>query len=120
MTWRGSCDGDVKGTCSVSVGRRLSTDVPSRGARRAGTGRGRTMHEENAMATDPDTLLSQAMSHALAYRRALAADQRPPSADYHAMLERFTEALPDQGSDAGAVIDALAKQALPGLMPIAG
>jgi glutamate/tyrosine decarboxylase-like PLP-dependent enzyme len=72
------------------------------------------------MAIDPDTLLSQAMSHALAYRRALAENQRPPSADYHAMLERFTEVLPEQGTDAGAVIDALATQALPGLMPIAG
>ena len=72
------------------------------------------------MAIDPDTLLSQAMSHALAYRRALAEDQRPPSADYHAMLERFTEAMPEQGTDAGEVIEALATQALPGLMPMAG
>ena len=72
------------------------------------------------MAVDPGTLLSQAMSHALAYRRALAEDQRPPSADYHAMLERFTEAMPEQGTDAGEVIEALATQALPGLMPMAG
>ncbi|HSW22444.1 MAG TPA: hypothetical protein VLJ62_06740, partial [Burkholderiaceae bacterium] len=70
------------------------------------------------MAIDPDTLLSQAMSHALAYRHALAEDQRPPSADYHAMLERFTEAMPEQGTDAGEVIEALATQALPGLMPM--
>jgi len=56
------------------------------------------MHEEEPMAADPDQLLSQAMSHALAYRRALAEDQRPPSADYHAMLERFTEAMPEQGT----------------------
>ena len=35
------------------------------------------------MTTDPGTLLSLAMSHALAYRRALAEDSRPPSADYH-------------------------------------
>src|SRR5262245_50389043 len=72
------------------------------------------------MTTDPDALLSKAMSHALAYRRALAEDQRPPSADYHAMLERFTEAMPEQGIDAGEVIEALATQALPGLMPIVG
>ena len=72
------------------------------------------------MAIDPGTLLSQAMSHALAYRRTLAEDPRPPSADYHAMLERFTEAMPEQGTAAGEVIEALATQAMPGLMPMAG
>ena len=49
------------------------------------------------MAVDPGTLLSQAMSHALAYRRTLDKDPQPPTADYHAMLERFSEAMPEQG-----------------------
>jgi glutamate/tyrosine decarboxylase-like PLP-dependent enzyme len=78
------------------------------------------MHEEKSMSIDPGTLLAQAMSHALAYRRTLAKDPQPPSADYHAMLERFAEAMPAHGTDAGEVIDALATEALPGLMPIAG
>ena len=72
------------------------------------------------MAVDPSSLLSQALSHALAYRRTLAEDPRPPSADYHAMLERFTEAMPERGTAAGEVIEALATQAVPGLMPMAG
>ena len=72
------------------------------------------------MAIDPGTLLSQTLSHALAYRRALAEDPRPPSADYHAMLERFAEAMPKQGTAAGEVIEALGTQAVPGLMPMAG
>jgi glutamate/tyrosine decarboxylase-like PLP-dependent enzyme len=76
--------------------------------------------QENPMAIDPGELLFQAMSHALAYRRTLAQDPKPPSADYHAMLERFTEPMPDQGTAAVEVIEALATQAAPGLMPMAG
>lgn len=72
------------------------------------------------MTIDPEALLLRAMSHRLAYRRALAENQRSPSADYHAMLERFSEAMPDKGTPADEVIDALAAQALPGLMPMAG
>lgn len=72
------------------------------------------------MAVDPGTLLSQAMSHALAYRRTLDKDPQPPTADYHAMLERFSEAMPEQGKAASEVIEALANQAAPGLMPMAG
>src|SRR6476646_2757550 len=72
------------------------------------------------MTTDPGTLLSQAMSHALAYRRALADDPGPPLADYHTMLERFAEAMPEHGTAAGDVIEALATQATAGLMPMAG
>ncbi|HSC64768.1 MAG TPA: aminotransferase class V-fold PLP-dependent enzyme [Caldimonas sp.] len=72
------------------------------------------------MVIDPGPLFSQAMSHALAYRRTLADDPQPPSADYRAMLERFDEVLPEQGIASGEVIDALATQAAAGLMPMAG
>ena len=72
------------------------------------------------MAVDPGALLTQATSHALAYRRSLAEDPRLPSADYHAMLQRFAGALPEHGTAAGEVIEALATQAVPGLMPMAG
>lgn len=72
------------------------------------------------MTPDPGTLLAQAMAHALAYRRTLASDPRPPSADYQAMLDHFSQAMPEHGTAAGEVIDALATQALPGLMPMAG
>jgi len=72
------------------------------------------------MTIDPGTLLSQAMSHALAYRRTLAEDQWPPSVDYHTMLERFAEAMPEQGTAADEVIEAMATKAMPGLMPMAG
>jgi glutamate/tyrosine decarboxylase-like PLP-dependent enzyme len=78
------------------------------------------MHKEEPKASDPGALLTQAMSHALAYRRSLAEDPRLPSADYHAMLERFAGAMPEQGTAAGEVIEALATQAVPGLMPMAG
>jgi hypothetical protein len=56
------------------------------------------MHKEEPKASDPGALLTQAMSHALAYRRSLAEDPRLPSADYHAMLERFAGAMPEQGT----------------------
>jgi glutamate/tyrosine decarboxylase-like PLP-dependent enzyme len=72
------------------------------------------------MAADIGVLFSKAMSHALAYRRGLAEDPRPPSADYQSMVERFAEALPEEGMAAVDVIDALAAQAAPGLMPMAG
>ena len=78
------------------------------------------MEKDQPTANDTGTLLSLAMSHALAYRRSLAEDPRPPSADYHAMLERFAEAMPEHGTAAGEVIEALATQAVAGLMPIAG
>ncbi|MGE0314383.1 MAG: aspartate aminotransferase family protein [Lautropia sp.] len=72
------------------------------------------------MTIDPGTLLSRTMNHALAYRRTVAQDPRPPSADYFAMLAAFDAALPEHGTDAGEVLDALATQALPGLMPMTG
>ncbi len=72
------------------------------------------------MTIDMSMLLSQTMSHALAYRRTLAEDPRPPSCDYHAMLERFSETMPERGTPASEVIDTLATQAMPGLMPMAG
>lgn len=72
------------------------------------------------MTLDTEALLQRAMSHGLAYRRALAEDPRSSPADYHMMLERFSEPMPDAGTPADEVIDTLAAQALPGLMPIAG
>lgn len=69
---------------------------------------------------DTTRLFAKAMAHAAAYRQNLAEDPRPPSVSYGAMVERFSEPLPETGMDPGEVIDALATLAAPGLMPMAG
>lgn len=70
--------------------------------------------------TQPGPVLNAAMKHAVHYREAVAADPQLPRADYHAMLETLAEPLPEDGSDATALIDRLATVMEPGLMPMAG
>lgn len=75
---------------------------------------------EEPTAFDLGMPLSRAFAHARAYRHLLAQAPLPPSANYRVMLERLSEPMPEQGSDASDVIDALAHSAGPGLMPMAG
>ncbi|MFO0993429.1 MAG: aminotransferase class V-fold PLP-dependent enzyme [Hyphomicrobiales bacterium] len=70
--------------------------------------------------SEPRPVFDAAMKHAVAYRQSVAADPKLPSADYHAMLETFSEPLPEEGMDPAALIDRLATMAMPGLMPMAG
>ena len=72
------------------------------------------------MKSDLGRLFGRAMDHAVAYREAVAKDPRLPSIDYHSMLEKLAEPLPEAGMDPAAVIDALAEAAEPGLMPMTG
>lgn len=65
-------------------------------------------------------LFAKAMAHAVAYRQKLAEDPRPPSASYRAMVESFSEPLPESGTNPSDVIDSLVTLAAPGLMPMAG
>jgi glutamate/tyrosine decarboxylase-like PLP-dependent enzyme len=72
------------------------------------------------MTIEPGPVFAAAMKHALRYREAVATEPRLPSADYHAMLEKLSEPLPEEGMDQEALIDRLAAVAAPGLMPMAG
>lgn len=72
------------------------------------------------MTIEPGPVFAAAMKHAVGYREAVAADPKLPRADYHTMLETFAEALPEEGTDAVALIEGLAAMAEPGLMPMAG
>ena len=69
---------------------------------------------------DATRLFAKATAHAAAYRQNLADDPQPPSLSYRAMVERFSEPLPETGMDPGEVIDSLVALATPGLMPMAG
>jgi len=72
------------------------------------------------MTTEPGAVLSAAMKHAVRYRQAVATDPRLPSRDYHSMLDRFSEPLPEAGMEPEALINQLATMSDPGLMPMTG
>lgn len=64
-------------------------------------------------------LLTAALEHALAYRTEVAENPKPP-VSYHEMRDRFAAPVPETGAPAREVIEALAAEATPGLMPITG
>ena len=59
--------------------------------------------------------LDQAARIAVAYRRATAAAERTPVADYAAIHAAFAGPVPDQGGDPNAIIAELAARAAPGI-----
>jgi glutamate/tyrosine decarboxylase-like PLP-dependent enzyme len=72
------------------------------------------------MSNDIRALLHQAADLASTYRETVGATSARPAETYAQALARFGEPVPEAGMDAGAMIDALATQAAPGLMPMAG
>lgn len=65
-------------------------------------------------------LFAAAAAHAADYREAVSADPKPPSIDYHAMVDRFAAPVPEAGADPQAIIEDLVRLADGGLMPITG
>ncbi|MET0369891.1 MAG: pyridoxal-dependent decarboxylase [Sphingobium sp.] len=67
------------------------------------------------MPADPFSALDRAAHHAIAYRRAVAAADRTPSADYGAIHAAFDGPVPEAGGDADDIIETLATLAEPGI-----
>jgi glutamate/tyrosine decarboxylase-like PLP-dependent enzyme len=69
---------------------------------------------------DGAAALALAARAAADYRRAIAAAERTPVADYAAMLAAFDAPTPERGEAAEAVIDALVRLATPGIRAMTG
>lgn len=69
---------------------------------------------------DEWTALEQAATHAIAYRRGIAAAETTPVADYAAMLDAFAAPLPQEGDDPVSVIEHLVEAATPGIRASTG
>jgi glutamate/tyrosine decarboxylase-like PLP-dependent enzyme len=72
------------------------------------------------MSNEWRAVLGAAVDHAVAYRESLAERPHAPRLGYPEMRERTAATLPEQGADAGAVLDELVGLCDPGLMSMAG
>ena len=64
--------------------------------------------------------LEEAARAAIAYRRLVASAERTPVADYAAMLAAFDRPTPETGGDGAAIIEELARLAMPGIRAMTG
>jgi glutamate/tyrosine decarboxylase-like PLP-dependent enzyme len=71
------------------------------------------------LAPSEESALTRALSHALAYRRALSDRPIPPAIDADEARRRFSEPLPEQGRDPAEVIDDLVARGEEGLLQMA-
>jgi glutamate/tyrosine decarboxylase-like PLP-dependent enzyme len=67
-----------------------------------------------------ESLLQRAAGHAIRYRTHVAEGPQRPRKNFTEMLETFKAPLPERGSEGDAVIDALARDAEPGLHAMTG
>jgi glutamate/tyrosine decarboxylase-like PLP-dependent enzyme len=74
----------------------------------------------NMLADDMSAMFDRAVSHALAFRRALAERPQRPEASYEEMRRIFDAPTPEHGLPGTAVIEELVAKAGPGLSAMAG